>query len=74
MKKGIHPELKSVEVVCNTCNTKFTTETTKTTLDGVEVCSNCHPFYTGKTKNVSKGGRIDKFNAKYGQAKTTSEK
>ncbi|HCC07535.1 MAG TPA: 50S ribosomal protein L31 [Clostridiales bacterium] len=74
MKEEIHPELNNIEVTCNTCNTKFTTESTKAGFKSVEVCSKCHPFYTGKQKSISKGGRIDRFNAKYSSAAQETQK
>lgn len=64
MKKGIHPEYKECKVVC-ACGETFTTMSTKDEID-VEVCSKCHPFYTGKQNRASKTGRVDKFNKKYG--------
>lgn len=64
MKKGIHPEYKECKVVC-ACGETFTTMSTKDEID-VEVCSKCHPFYTGKQTRASKAGRVDKFNKKYG--------
>jgi len=64
MKKGIHPEYKECKVVC-ACGETFTTMSTKEEID-VEVCSKCHPFYTGKQNRASKTGRVDKFNKKYG--------
>lgn len=64
MKKGIHPEYKECKVVC-ACGETFTTMSTKGEID-VEVCSKCHPFYTGKQNRASKTGRVDKFNKKYG--------
>ena len=64
MKKGIHPETKECTVVCS-CGETFTTKSTKEKIS-VEVCSKCHPFYTGKQTRASKAGRVDKFNKKYG--------
>ena len=64
MKKGIHPEYKDAKVVC-ACGNTFMTKSTKEEID-VEVCSKCHPFYTGKQSRTSKAGRVDKFNKKYG--------
>ena len=54
MKEGIHPEYYQAKVTCN-CGNEF-----------VEICSKCHPFYTGQQKATSARGRIDKFNRKYG--------
>ncbi len=64
MKKGIHPEYKEAKVTC-ACGETFTTRSTKEDIV-VEVCSKCHPFYTGKQGRASRAGRVDKFNKKYG--------
>lgn len=68
MKKGIHPELHEVTVEC-ACGASFTTLTTKKgdTIK-IDVCNQCHPFYTGKQKQAETGGRIDKFNQRYSKA------
>jgi large subunit ribosomal protein L31 len=68
MKAGIHPEYKEITVTC-TCGNKFVTRSTIGQDLQVEVCSNCHPFYTGKQKIVDTGGRVDKFRKKYATAK-----
>ncbi|KPK48941.1 MAG: 50S ribosomal protein L31 [Thiotrichales bacterium SG8_50] len=65
MKEGIHPEYKEIKVTC-ACGNSFVTRSTLGTDLGVEVCSNCHPFFTGKQKVVDSGGRVDKFRQKYG--------
>jgi large subunit ribosomal protein L31 len=67
MKAGIHPEYKQITVTC-TCGNKFETRSTIGQDLQVEVCSNCHPFYTGKQKIVDTGGRVDKFRKKYAAA------
>ena len=67
MKAGIHPEYKQIMVTC-TCGNKFETRSTIGQDLQVEVCSNCHPFYTGKQKVVDTGGRVDKFRKKYATA------
>ena len=59
MREGIHPDYKQVEVVCN-CGNTFTTGSTKDSIH-VEICSKCHPFFTGKQKFVDAGGRVDRF-------------
>ncbi len=65
MKEGIHPKYEEVEVTCS-CGNKFKTFSTKDHIK-VEVCSQCHPFYTGsKRLMVEQGGQIDKFKKKYG--------
>ena len=69
MKPGIHPEYKDVEVTCSSCATKFTTRSTSGKPLGVEVCANCHPFYTGKQRIVDTAGRVEKFRQKYATKK-----
>ena len=64
MKKGIHPEMKEATVTC-ACGETFVVKSTKDEMH-VEVCSKCHPFYTGKQSRASRAGRVDKFNKKYG--------
>jgi large subunit ribosomal protein L31 len=71
MKTGIHPEYKLIAVTC-TCGNKFETRSTIGQDLQVEVCSNCHPFYTGKQKIVDTGGRVDKFRKKYATAAATA--
>src|SRR5579863_7349104 len=68
MKAGIHPQVYETVVHCNGCNTTFTTHTTVKEIT-VEICSNCHPFYTGKQKLIDTAGRVDKFRDR--QAKAT---
>jgi large subunit ribosomal protein L31 len=68
MKSGIHPEYKTTKVKCNGCNTAFETRSTVEEIT-VEICSNCHPFYTGKQKLVDTAGRVDKFRARQEAAK-----
>ncbi len=65
MKAEIHPTYSDTKVTCS-CGNEFMT---RSTIDGdltIEVCSACHPFYTGKQKIVDSGGRVDKFRKKYG--------
>ena len=64
MREGIHPEYYQAKVVCN-CGNEFVTGSTKEDIH-VEVCSKCHPFYTGQQKSMAARGAIDKFNRKYG--------
>lgn len=63
MKQGIHPEFKEVNVTC-ACGNTFKTGSTRVELK-VDVCSECHPFYTGKQKFAERGGRVEKFKKKY---------
>ena len=65
MKPGIHPEYKEVEVRC-ACGNTFTTRSTRDELR-LEICSVCHPFYTGKQKLVDTAGMVEKFERRYGQ-------
>ena len=64
MKEGIHPEYKEAVVKC-ACGNTWTTGSTKEELH-VDICSKCHPFFTGKQKLVDSGGRVDRFKKKYG--------
>lgn len=64
MKKGIHPEYHEATVRC-ACGNTFKTGSTKKELR-VEICSECHPFFTGRQKTAERGGRVEKFKKKYG--------
>ena len=64
MREGIHPKYYEAKVTCN-CGNVFTTGSTKEEIH-VEICSKCHPFYTGQQKMAQARGRVDKFNKKYG--------
>ncbi len=67
MRSGIHPEYVETQVTCG-CGNQFTTRSTKTSGNiTVEVCSACHPFYTGKQKILDSGGRVARFEARYGK-------
>ena len=70
MKKKIHPELHEVTVTC-ACGNSFTTRCTRDTMK-VEICSNCHPFFTGKQKLVDSAGRVERFQKRYGKAAAKS--
>jgi len=65
MKAGIHPEYKEVNATCS-CGNSFVFNSTlaKDSLH-LDVCDKCHPFYTGKQRNVDTGGRVDRFNKKF---------
>ncbi len=67
MKKGIHPEYGECRVTC-ACGNTFLTRSTKNEIR-VEICSQCHPFFTGKQKLVDSAGRVEKFRKKYGDRK-----
>ncbi len=64
MKKGLHPRYVLAKVVCGTCGNTFMTGSTKPELH-VEVCSNCHPFFTGKQQIVDTAGRVERFTRRY---------
>lgn len=66
MRNDIHPELKPAHIVC-TCGNTFETVSTIGDIT-LEICSNCHPFYTGKQKIVDTAGRVDRFKKKYAKA------
>ena len=67
MKTGIHPAYNETTVTCG-CGNAFTTHSTKESGSiNVEVCSQCHPFYTGKQKILDTGGRVARFEARYGK-------
>jgi large subunit ribosomal protein L31 len=70
MKASIHPEYAEITVTCS-CGNTFKTRSTVGHDLHVEVCSNCHPFYTGKQKIVDTAGRVDKFRKKYAATATT---
>lgn len=67
MKAEIHPDYKEIAVTCS-CGNSFKTKSTYNESDSlhVDVCSQCHPFYTGQQKIVDTAGRVDKFRRKYG--------
>ena len=64
MKQGIHPQYHECTVKC-ACGETFKTGSVKKEMK-VEICSKCHPFFTGKQKLVDTGGRVDRFNKRYG--------
>lgn len=66
MKKEIHPDYVACTVSC-ACGNTFETRATKPEIK-IDICSNCHPFYTGKQKLVDSEGRVDRFMRKYGKA------
>jgi len=65
MKAEIHPSYEEIDVQCS-CGNKFKTRSTHGTELHLDVCSECHPFYTGKQKMLDTAGRVDKFRKKYG--------
>lgn len=71
MKTGIHPQYHHVEVHC-ACGETFTTGSTNKELR-IEICSKCHPFFTGKQKLVDSAGRIDRFQQRYAKKQAPKE-
>ena len=71
MKKGIHPNYMDCTVTC-ACGETFTTRSNKEAIN-VEVCSKCHPFYTGKQRGESRAGNVDKFYKRYNMEKPENE-
>jgi len=67
MKTDIHPEYKTVKVTCS-CGNTFETRSTSDALH-VELCNLCHPFFTGKQRLVDSGGRVERFQRRYGERK-----
>ncbi|VAW96152.1 LSU ribosomal protein L31p @ LSU ribosomal protein L31p, zinc-dependent [hydrothermal vent metagenome] len=65
MKADIHPNYDAITVTCS-CGNSFETRSTVGKALSIEVCSQCHPFFTGKQKIVDTAGRVDKFRQKYG--------
>jgi large subunit ribosomal protein L31 len=68
MKADIHPAYNTVKVTCS-CGNSFETRSTSAEDLSIEVCSNCHPFFTGKQKIVDTAGRVDRFRQKYAKKK-----
>jgi large subunit ribosomal protein L31 len=71
MKQGIHPEYQVATVRCS-CGETFQTRSTVPELR-VDICSKCHPFYTGKQKLVDTGGRVERFERRYGKRKAPAD-
>lgn len=73
MKDKIHPKYEKVKVSC-ACGNEFETKSTVGTKDfKVEICSSCHPFFTGKQKLMDSAGRVEKFNKKFGRTTATTK-
>jgi large subunit ribosomal protein L31 len=70
MKPGIHPEYKVVNVHC-ACGATWSTRSTKSEIR-LEICSSCHPFFTGKQKLIDSAGRVERFTRKYAKKKEAS--
>ncbi|MDR2253242.1 MAG: 50S ribosomal protein L31 [Bifidobacteriaceae bacterium] len=74
MKKNIHPRYVETTVTC-TCGNSFMTRSTKASgVINADVCSACHPFYTGKQKILDTGGRVARFEARYGKRQAPAAK
>ncbi|GAB4222062.1 MAG: 50S ribosomal protein L31 [Francisella sp.] len=69
MKKEIHPKYQEVKVTCSCGNTFVTRSTYSKSEMNIDICSNCHPFYTGKQRIVDTAGRVDKFKKRFGSFK-----
>lgn len=67
MKEGIHPAYEETTIKC-ACGNEIKTRSTKKDIR-VDICSNCHPFFTGRQKLVDTGGRVDRFNRRFGLKK-----
>jgi large subunit ribosomal protein L31 len=70
MKQGIHPDYHEITVHC-ACGNEFQTRSTKKDNLHIEICSECHPFFTGKQKLIDTAGRVDRFNKRYGKKTET---
>jgi len=65
MKTAIHPNYSEIQVRCS-CGNVFTTQSTRKTDLTLDLCNECHPYFTGKQKLVDTGGRVERFNKRYG--------
>jgi large subunit ribosomal protein L31 len=72
MKENLHPRYQNCDVSCS-CGATFTTRSTKPTIK-VEICSECHPFFTGKQKIIDSAGRVEKFNRRYAKFNEAQKK
>ncbi|MGI8669359.1 MAG: 50S ribosomal protein L31 [Aridibacter sp.] len=70
MKPEIHPDYEAITVTC-TCGNTFETRSTQGENLNIEICSECHPFFTGKQKLVDTAGRVDRFNKRFARRKNT---
>ncbi len=66
MKEGIHPKYETTTVTC-ACGETFQTRSTKGSVIKLEICSKCHPFFTGKQKLIDSAGRVERFHRKFGK-------
>ena len=72
MKQEIHPNYEEIKVVC-ACGNNFKTRSTMGEDLTIEICSECHPFFTGKQKLVDTAGRVDRFNKRYARSSAPAE-
>ena len=72
MKTDTHPAYAETTVKCS-CGNTFTTRSTKPGPLSIELCNECHPFFTGKQKLVDSGGRVERFNKRYGERKSAAK-
>jgi large subunit ribosomal protein L31 len=72
--KNIHPRYKPVTVACVGCGAKYETRSTKGKDFNIDVCSNCHPFFTGRQKFVDSAGRVERFQKKFAAVKKAAPK
>lgn len=73
MKKDIHPEVNEIKIKCS-CGYEIEILSTSEEDISIDICSNCHPFYTGQQKILDSAGRVDKFNRKYGNLNKEEKK
>ena len=64
MKEGIHPKYEEARIVCGSCGTTIETRSTRQSMH-LDVCSKCHPFFTGEHRIVDTAGRVERFNRRY---------
>ncbi len=74
MKSDIHPDYTETQVTCSCGNTFTTRSTSKASALHADVCSNCHPFYTGKQKILDTGGRVARFERRFGKRNADTTK
>ena len=70
MRTGIHPDYKQTTVTCG-CGTVYNVGSTKENIR-IEICANCHPFYTGRQRAAATGGRVERFRKRFGDTKARS--
>jgi large subunit ribosomal protein L31 len=69
MKPEIHPKYNTIEITCLACSTKFSIGSTRTSELKTEVCSNCHPFFTGKQLILDPAGQVERFQKRLGRSR-----